>query len=121
MSKQVKTVDVLLETRKLVANKKTWCKGLPAMSAKGNGVNANSKRAVRWCVLGALVKVSNDKTGSNNTSDIIFPKGVVALLCALDTLSQRRGYYSIVSANDYGGQKVVLSVLDDAIAELESK
>lgn len=83
MSKRVKTIDVLRETRKLVANKNTWLQGEPAVSAKGRSVMATSKKAARWCVLGALVKVTKEKVG-DKTSDMVFPKGMCDLLASLD-------------------------------------
>lgn len=44
-------VKLLRKARKLIV--KGWCKGTLARDAAGNDVDANSRKAVRWCAAGA--------------------------------------------------------------------
>jgi hypothetical protein len=50
------TRRVLIAARRLI--RKGWCKGAVARAKGGDMVDAGSPRAVRWCLMGALLRVA---------------------------------------------------------------
>ncbi len=49
---------ILTKAAKLMTRRK-WCHGTLACNADGDGVPPNAADAVKWCLLGAVCKISN--------------------------------------------------------------
>jgi hypothetical protein len=117
----VRTIDVLRAARKLVAEPETWCQHAEARDSSGHDVEEDSGHAVRWCASGAIRKICHEMTGHYR------PVGWKSLDSALDELTNRRfgddglRIRILEEANDILGRLAALSVLDDAIAELEAQ
>lgn len=50
------TLTVLQEVRELLAAEERWTKGSPARNKRGKPVSSTDKKAVCWCLNGALDK-----------------------------------------------------------------
>lgn len=50
-------VDILLEARNLIADRDQWTRGTFAVAADNMPVEPHSPLAIRWCAVGAIVKV----------------------------------------------------------------
>lgn len=114
-TRQVPTIDVLRRARALVADERTWTAHAAARTASRNQTVPTSPAAVCWCAVGAISLSVFHETGDS------WPFGRERLMCALDEFAGRRGYGSLIDANDTGGRLVALAILDDAIAELEGR
>lgn len=49
-------IEILVAARELLSDEKRWTKEYYARDAAGEGVNPSSKRAVCWCLVGAMRK-----------------------------------------------------------------
>lgn len=110
MSKAVPTIDVLRAARKLVANEETWCRNRNAVDARDESVDSDDASAVRWCVVGATLKVAREADLGSECQD--------AALNALSRASRLLFAMGPQSANDHLGRLAALSIIDAAIAEL---
>lgn len=83
-----------------------WCKGVEARDIKGNPVEPDSKSAVKWCLAGALRKVTR-------SSDLLCKaKGTLQAVINLNTNDK---YCSIPRFNDRSpNKKRVLNVIEKA-------
>jgi hypothetical protein len=61
---------------KLIAAPEQWCKGMNSQTDEGFGCHVDDPRAVRWCALGAILKVYGDT--------YISPGEAVAIVCIND-------------------------------------
>lgn len=52
------SIELLTQTKSLIANPDNWIKKKNALSAKGREVKPSSNRACKFCLLGALDRVS---------------------------------------------------------------
>jgi hypothetical protein len=52
--------EALLKTKELIATPDKWTQGVDARNIVGQPVDPKSKRAVCYCLYGALIKVTND-------------------------------------------------------------
>jgi hypothetical protein len=109
-------LDVLRQTRELLSSPSRWTKETFARDARGNEVSEVDPSACRWCLIGAIGRVSRDLgfeylTFRNPTCDI---------LDAFAPVDERDRPLLLASINDTGGRKAVLALLDRAI-EAESK
>jgi hypothetical protein len=59
----MKAPDILREAAALIEQPGKWCKGTDAVDAAGEYSDPLSARAVRWCALGAIIKVSGNDQG----------------------------------------------------------
>lgn len=52
--------ETLKAMRELIKDEKNWCQGTGAKDARELPVDATSPDAVRWCIMGACIKVSGE-------------------------------------------------------------
>ena len=99
----MKVSERLQQAKAKIKNIKNWCKGHEALDKDGFSVGAGSKRAVRFCALGAIY--------SGN--------GGYFALAARDILNEASRCGSIAALNDGHGYKTrhakVLRAYDRAI------
>jgi hypothetical protein len=50
--------DIILKVIALIENPKAWTQGVPARDVEGTSVPPNNQQACKWCMLGALTKVT---------------------------------------------------------------
>ena len=54
------TADKLREAKALIEDPERWCQNHYALDADGNSVRMLGQKAVRWCAIGACVRVGLD-------------------------------------------------------------
>lgn len=57
------TMQILIGVRALLSEPKRWMKGGLAQDADGEDVEPFSQRAQCWCLVGAMIKVTNEALG----------------------------------------------------------
>lgn len=116
--KAVPTIEVLREARANIEAPARWTQYQFARDLIGRPVACESADACCFCLLGSIRRSMARHGLSGFFSDT--PNGP-QLTAALDVIAKRHGYRYASAANDCGGHAVALAILDDAIAELESK
>lgn len=101
-ARQIKVIDKVLALIGGRDGAKRWCKKATAQDVAGHWVDARDKRAVRWCVLGALEKVTS-------SSEIIR-----TVLSATGTTGT-----NLITLNDTQGRRAVLKALRKYKKELQ--
>lgn len=101
------TVTILREARALIIHPASWTKRANARDILGRQVQPDSRRAVSWCSIGALLHVGG---GSTNTLEAAKLLGDAARVM---------WYYGSVNLNDAGDQSLVLMMFDKAIEMAE--
>lgn len=122
MSAHASTRDVLLAAIEIIFC--AWTSGAVARDASGRNVHATSTDAKEWCALGAILKSGverglDDARAEHQFEDVFCNGWGAALLQPLDVLARRRGYPDFIEANDVGGRRVAVSILREAIREIE--
>jgi hypothetical protein len=96
--------EILTKARALIANKEHWCQGAYAMRADGEYADPSGPDAVRWCALGACIKVA---VGIGGELDVA--SGLLHRAC----YGSRR--QSVLLTNDKAGHAAVMRLYDKAI------
>ena len=91
--------DKLRAARALIEDPKRWCQCNYAISRLGNSVKPTSKRAVKWCAVGACIKIG----------------------ASTDLLRDVAICRDIVSTNDCNGHGEVMAMFDRAIQLAEEQ
>ena len=106
--------NVLIRARARIADREHWTKGTLAADGDGNEVLPKSRRAVRWCALGALYRVTSPVKGHRSASELLAAEihGGPAFGDA---------DYRITEFNDSHTHKQVLALYDRAIKATEDK
>jgi hypothetical protein len=114
-------LETLQQTRELLSKPQRWTRGTLARDSRGLPVSPESPRACRFCVMGALYRVTNsptrDYTGAPDPVRAVYD----ALLrqMPLDEHDRPAIYPSVV--NDVQGRGAVLSLLDRAIIKEQQR
>ncbi len=121
---RVKAIDVLRDVQKVLSDPEKWTTGEYARDSAGRETDPGDKLAVCWCGQGAVYACGMAR-GMPTFRQLVRDewKGLdwaKPLLEFLDTVGARRGFKGLLDANDTGGREVVLSIIESAIAELES-
>jgi len=109
----VQTSVVLRTARQLIEREANWTARAYARNMVGKDVSITSSSACCFCLEGALRRAVWQHCG------ITVPFGWSQLYDAMHKLAKMRGFPTAVSANDRGGHKIALMLIDDALAELE--
>lgn len=110
-----KQLWLLQDARKLISNKKHWCRLAEARDVIGRGVPAISKEAVKWCAIGAIRAVSSflreaDYYPHYNSTEY------KARCFMVETIRK-----SITTLNDSDGHKAVLKAFDKTTKALKRR
>ena len=105
MSKPL-TRPILERARELIADKDHWCRGSLAKDVRGRQVDPWDKSAVRRCAYGALIAAAFELVADVNQARDL------ADAVAKDI----RGTSWLITTNDIGGYKAVLTLFDLALA-----
>lgn len=97
-------VDRLKKVRELLEKPERWCQKDSAVDADGNFVNARSRKAVAFCLMGAAIHVSESMHVTGALSDAL-PENVYGLT-----------YYNDQPERTHAD---ILRVVDQAIANAE--
>jgi len=100
----VNTLDILIAVRELIADESRWTQEAAARDAKGWVVHPRAEEACRWCVYGALLRISRSYGNSMGPAWEL-----------LDDVAREAGYSSPVRLNDECGHAAILMALDRAI------
>ena len=87
----------LRDVRDLIADPEHWTTGAYARNGKGNPIGIDSTSAVRWCLIGACIKLEG-------------PCGL-----AYSALSLQAKGKLLLNVNDFEGHAGVLALIDKAI------
>lgn len=115
MSKTIR--KALEDARTLLEDPRHWVKEVSAVDEAGRNVLTYGDRAVRWCLVGAIDKVTFGETVSSSTLGSLYTN-------VLKHIGGVQGWPSsaeIINFNDHPGTKHedVLDLLDRAIAGCE--
>ena len=64
-------IEVIGEAAKLIEDKRRWTHGALARDARGSRVEASDPQAVRWCVAGALEKVTSSWSEQERAEELL--------------------------------------------------
>ncbi len=105
MSKPL-TRQILKRARDLIADKNRWCRGALAKDAAGRLVDPWDPAALRRCAYGALIAAAFDLvTDSKLARDLA------------DTVAREiHGSSWLITTNDIGGHRAVLTLFDRLLA-----
>lgn len=98
------TIEVLKAARELISDPKHWTQYLFARDDNGNSTQPVSVRAVCWCALGAIDRVSGDDESAGDD--------------ALDALMEVVEEGNVSTFNDSHTHPEVMALFDAAIARL---
>ncbi len=99
------TLEILKGARELISVPERWGKQFSAQNENGNYTDACASNAVRWCAIGALIKVSPFDDDA-----------VRALRACLPESTQEVSIF-----NDLTDHAGILDLFDRAIARLEAQ
>ena len=100
--------NVLIRARARIADREHWTTGALARDADGNEVVPRDRRAVDWCALGALYRVTTPVKGHRSASELLAAE--IDGRLAVGDLD-----YTITNFNDSHTHKQVLALYDRAI------
>jgi len=108
--------SILKDMRNLLEAPERWTQGEYARDEKGDYICSRSSRAVCWCLMGAVSKV----TGSEKAPDESV--AVYETYNLLDSLANKHGEASTADWNDSKGRthSEVLAFLDEAMQSTEA-
>ena len=99
------TNAIILKVIALIENPKAWTQGVSARDSTGLPVPATNTEACRWCTLGAIDKVTNDRNSRAEAQRRI-----------REVLREETPYPSIAKFNDNHTHAEVLALLRKASA-----
>jgi hypothetical protein len=102
-------LETLQQTRDLLADKSRWTIGSFARDESNTTVMATHERACKWCLEGALQKVTDFNE--------LLPEANDRLKRLIPLDEHGRPTHHIPSLNDQVGHEAVLRLLDEAIAK----
>lgn len=102
--------QILKDARALIEDPKRWTQGAFARTATLLPIGPIQPKATCWCALGAITKVSKERTALGHRMSI-------AIECAIVELPD--DFNSIDSFNDNTTHDKVLTLFDRAIARAE--
>jgi hypothetical protein len=102
-------IDVIKRARAIVIDENQWTRNSLAVDKVGSVVRPTAPEAVKWCVMGACIKV----LGTSKPS--LFDP----VLKELRADAPKKYGFSISMLNDRGGHDELIRVLDKTIARLE--
>ncbi len=105
----MKVSQILAKALKLISDERKWCKGELALNKNGSFVKPRSKNAIKWCVVGAICKMSGTYHEARDSID----------LCEIANNNVPLEHF-----NDVIGHRRVISALKKGIKlakQLESK
>jgi len=105
----MKPIEVLRQARALISDRDHWMCGNYASGPNGKARKPNDEDAVRWCALGAIIRVGGYSLGAD--------RAVRAL--QMNTFAVAR--LGVSGYNDTKGHTAMLAVFDQTIAQLEAK
>jgi len=110
------SIELLTQTKSLIANPDNWIKKKNAISAKGREVKPDSNRACKFCVLGAFDRVSI----LNNVSYSITKDAIYRLENEVKQVSDFRcvHWYNDAPKTTHSD---VIAILDNAIQTLSGE
>jgi len=118
------TLCVLVEARRLISVPGSWTKGAVARDKEGEALGlANSRRACRWCAVGAVYRahaqisdgtVFDDVNALRALSEVIAPQGNPNESAWLNTISS-------VNDAELTRHKDVLDIFDAAISAVRKR
>ena len=136
----MQAVEYLKQVKALIENPENWAKDNFARKSNGNATRINSHEACSWCLIGALIKVSDKNNGkiqdNEKLHDVVqtdyeFIKAVETLFfeispssCNGYTHDMKIAYLADFNDGDVGGpghHDNVLDLLDSAIDTLNAK
>lgn len=109
-------LEVLIEARDLIADKRRWVTITYATNANGSTVMPTDDDAIAWCAMGAIYKVKNITPTQNN----YFPRCEERNLI-FDSVYELYNAPSISNVNDIMGHDAILAAFDLAIGRLQMK
>lgn len=68
-----------MKVHELLSNETRWAKNEFSVNMKGKPVAPNSPDAVRWCVVGAIVKCYREDNDINNVIDKLEANGIQSI------------------------------------------
>lgn len=104
--------ELLIEARKLIENPKQWCQLQFAYTANGCATHAMDIRACKWCMEGAIQKVTMQRRTSAKVRDECWRK----LAVAVEPYGPFRTTNPVSEFNDKHDHRAVLAAYDRAIA-----
>lgn len=102
----MKPSELLTKAKALIADPKHWTKGRYAIDAEGLNVGPGTSKAVCWCSVGAIEKVTHEE----GVTDTRFKATQY-----LAQVSAKCGYSGIPDFNDNSSHKIVMEAWDKAI------
>ena len=103
-------VDILTESKALIANKEHWCARYTALDKNGQVTWKSGPDAVRWCALGALGKTVSTMPHRRNYHAVNMAESLL-WACAEENYSM-----GVSRVNDARGHKEVMYLYDAAIS-----
>lgn len=111
-SRQMTPKDLLIEARNLIENPKQWCQMQFAYTANGCATHAMDIKACKWCMEGAIQKVTAQRRVPAGVRDECWKK----LAFAVEPSGPFRTTNPVSEFNDTHGHRAVLAAYDRAIA-----
>lgn len=105
-------LGVIAKAKELLSDRTKWTTGAIARDADGHSVNANSKKVVCWCSLGAVAHVADALNAGRGY--LIANRAIDRLVGAAYLLYDRE---SIAEVNDLLGYDAAMKLFDYALTE----
>ena len=113
--KNITVIELLQQSRAVIANPAHWCQNLDAKTADDEWADSTSKTAAKWCAAGILQKVIAEGSRPWWREDYLTVLDQAETL--LDSVAGRLYNGVIVEVNDHDGHEAVLRCYDEAIKE----
>lgn len=104
-------IDLLTKTREKITPPEAWTTDMLARDGEGDYVGPLHEDAVSWCVMGAIVAVSGEKSLYGPDWSVAFD--------ALTPAAKELGHFDIVMLNNHSDHSTVLQALDMTIERLK--
>jgi hypothetical protein len=113
---KAEVVARLTGVRTLLADPNAWCQGANARSADGLSTGVRHPKACRFCLNGALLKVSYDRGGNDDEPAWRKSRDLIEA-CCIDLAGSRPGF--ITDTNDRQGMthETILKIIDCSVAK----
>lgn len=113
---KTEVVARLTGVRALLADPNAWCQGANARRADGLSTGVRHEDACKWCVNGALLKVTYDRGGSDYEAAWRKSRDLIEV-CCIDLAGSRPGFITDTNDRQDMTHETILKIIDCSVAK----